>query len=170
MSKKQAPADFFPVLDSGCAAHVVKGPVAIVAVEDVGTEVGHKQVGIAVVVEISDGGPQPVSGLAQAGLFRNIHEFPAAHVPIERVGGNVAQRSAAERRAVDQVNVEQAIAVVVEYREAGADRFHDVLSPRTAVRVHEVDAGFTCDVHKVEDLVGLLGLTNCIRTCLRFRP
>jgi len=65
-------------------------------------------------------------------------------VVVERGDGPPAARS--EVLAVDQQNVRPAVAIVVEKGAARTQRFGQVLSPRAAGVVDEVDAGLSGDV------------------------
>ena len=128
-----------------------KGPVAVVAVEDVRTVVQQVDVHVAVPIVVErtrSHAPMPVVHTGLSGLFG---ERPVPVVAVQfvrRVGegasGGIAD--ALEVRPVQQVQVEIAVAVVVEHGDTRATALEDVLIGRIAERVAEVNPGSFGDI------------------------
>ena len=83
--------------------------------------VRHEQIVVAVVVVVADAGalaPSPL--IAQACRAGDVLESAVAAVPVQVRPRLLALRKALERRAVDQEDVEPAVGVVVDQRDAGS--------------------------------------------------
>ena len=148
---------------SACFGPVAERPVALVAPELVGAQVHHVEVDPTVVVEIRRDDSHAVAGGRDATLLGDVDEAnrgvavaglqvvavqavpwgPVAH-PRRGRGGPVS--FVAEEAALDQVEVEVAVVVVVEERRAGADDLRVVEVPAHAVPVPEVETGAPCGV------------------------
>ena len=105
----------------------------VVAVEPVVAEVGNKDVGPAVVVEIRDGHAEAPAVVGDAGLVGHVGKGSVVIVVKERGMGRGAL--AAERivgRAVHQIDVEPAVVVVVDQAHAGAVGLQNVFLLRRA--------------------------------------
>ena len=81
---------------------------------------------MTIVVVIADGHPQSVTGHRQTGLLGDVGELPVALIPIEFAGGFGGSVGARQRRAVQEQDVDFAIAVIVECGHAGADRLDEI--------------------------------------------
>jgi len=128
--------------DSGLFGDVGEGPVTVVAQEHVRPEVRHVEIGIAVVVVVADGHAVAPATVPHAGLVRHLGETTVPDAAIKPVrlpfaGGAVVSG------AVHDVEVELAVAVVVEPGSAGAHRLVDptFLARNVATDVVVVDAG-----------------------------
>ena len=63
---------------------------------------------------------------------------------------SVGSRNPAEIAAVDEMDVEMPIVVVVEKESTGSHCFREVFLFRCAVGVFEMDAGLLCLIRKIE--------------------
>ena len=113
---------------AGFLGHVGEGAVVVVAVEAVLAEVGDKDVGPAVVVKVANGHTEAPAVVGHAGLRGHVGKRSVVVVMEER---GVRRRGlAGERvigRAIDEVDVEPAVVVVVDKAHAGAVGLQDVL-------------------------------------------
>ena len=103
------------------------------------------EIEIAVVVVVADGDAGLVGGLAgaaavHAGLRGHVGERSVLVVVVERVRG--------ARRAVDEIQVLEAVVVVVDPGDARAERLDHVLLGRGPGLVDEVDLRFGGHVHE----------------------
>jgi hypothetical protein len=130
---------------------------ALVAIQPVDSEVGDVQILIAVVVEVARAHALSPALVGDAGLGGDVTETAATDVAIERCRGcRGVLTDAVQRRAVDQVDVLQPVAVVVERRHAGARDFDDVVLLRAARDVVEAgEPGIGGDVHIAHTLRGV---------------
>jgi len=123
-SKKTAPADQPSI--RGRVRRPRERPVAAVDVEDVPAEVRDEEVGIAVAIDVADRDAAPPAVVADAGRLGHVLERAVALVAVERVLPLLDDLPAVEPPAVDDVEVEVAVAVVVEKREAAAARLEEM--------------------------------------------
>ncbi len=130
-----------PAVDAGSSVYALEGAVAAVAVEHVGAEVADEEIGGAVAVDVARRDPRPPALIGNPGGGAHLDEAPAAVVAIEAVGATLHHLAAGEAPAVDHVEVEVAVAVVVDQRQAGAARLEQVRLLRTAAPGRLVDAG-----------------------------
>jgi hypothetical protein len=86
----------------------------------------------AVAVEVASARAAAPRREIDARGLRHVLELPAAPVAVERIAVRDAVTRRAELRAGDQVDVEQAVAVVVEQGDAAARRLEDVILGRAA--------------------------------------
>ena len=97
-------------------------------VEDGAAVSGHVEVGVAVVVEITDGDALAVKSFgADAGLFRHFGKRPVSVVAVKR--GMQGPRGLIDvgRGGLDEVEVEQPVLIVINPAEAGAHRLEVIL-------------------------------------------
>ena len=136
---------------SGLVGDVRKGAVAVVMKELVLGDIGDEDVRPPIVVVISHRDADAVSLALDSGLLGNIREGTVAIVveqPVPILGRLFLQRR--NGRAVDEVNVQVPVVVVIEKRHAGEHGLGQILVGRGAVVRDEVDAGavrdfFECD-------------------------
>jgi hypothetical protein len=101
--------------NTGLHRDIGESPVAQIPEEPVGTEVGDVEIGCAVVVDIADTDALTPSFVADPCGRRDVTERAIAVVAKERSCRHTT-RIRLERAAIDQVDVEPAIAVEVEQR------------------------------------------------------
>ena len=124
---------------------LAEGPVAEVAVEALGAEVGQQQVGVPVVVEVPGHAAHAVAevfGRVEEARFRGaVLEGPVAPVPVEAVpdGRPVPAPVSGQRPAVHEEEVRPAVLVVVEDQRPAPDDLHHVPASAPAVLVVEAD-------------------------------
>ena len=131
---------------------VRKGPVAVVVKQLVRPERGPVQVDPAVVIEVSHGHAHAVAVGRQSTLRRDIGEMHGARpirvhhevVPIEPIRQRAFRRSeqrrpGPEQSALHEIDVEVAVVVVIEQRDAGPHDLGLIELPGHAVEVDEVD-------------------------------
>ncbi len=112
--------------DAGLFGDVGEGAVVVVAIEAVLAEVGDEEIGPAVVVEVADDGAKAPAIVGDAGLGGDVGKGAVVIVMEERgVRGGCLAGFGFEGGAVDEVDVEPAVVVVVEQSDAGADGFED---------------------------------------------
>ena len=87
-----------------------------------------------------------MTGVADARLVRHVGEFPIAVVAVERVPGDDVHFRARHGGAVEKIDVDVAVGVVVEQREAGAHVFDDIVFAAAAVGVTKGDPRLVRDV------------------------
>ena len=109
-------------------------------IQDVGAEVGHVQIYVPVVVDVSDAGTHAIARMASTRLRRRIREGAVASVAIERVGGDALGDKTRQRRAVDRIEVLVAVVVVVEEGRARPIGFHVVVMPARSILMVEFNA------------------------------
>ncbi len=115
-------------LDADPRRDVLEAPAAKVAVEHVAAEVRDQDVGPAVVVVVGDRRARSPFALASdAGAVRHVLESAVGALVIEGVLAPLDDPRAVEPPAVDEVDVESAVPVVVEERRAGPRRVEEVI-------------------------------------------
>ena len=126
-------------VDAGRLADVLERAVAVIEVQDVRAVVAQEDVLVAVVVDVAGDDAVAEAAEAEPGRLGHVLEMVAAQVLVEPVralfGG--AQR---QERGGGEVDVEQAVVVVVEDGHARAVGRGEVLLVGHARKVHEVDA------------------------------
>ena len=130
--------------------HIGECTVVIVVVEPVLAEVRYINVRPPVVVVVSHDYTEAPAFVRDAGLFRNIREC-AVMIVVQQHGARrrflALQRG--ESRAIQQVNVQPAIVVVIEQRYAGSWRLENrPFLRRSRAMMEYVDAGRMRHVHK----------------------
>jgi hypothetical protein len=128
--------------DTGSGSDVRECAVAVVAKELVAGDVGDEDVGVAVVVEVSNGDAHPVARSSDSRFFCDVGECAVVVVAEESIP--VGGRSFFERRdlgSVDGIDVEEPVIVVVEQRNAGNHGFGLVLVGRGAIAGNKVETG-----------------------------
>ena len=112
--------------DAGFFSDVGEGSIMIVVVEAVLAPVGNEQVGPAVVVIVGDSNSKAPSIVGDAGLGGYVGEGSVVIVVKEcGVRGGFFAVEGVEGRAVDEVDIEPAVVVVVDEADAGAVGFDD---------------------------------------------
>ena len=125
--------------------------VAVVLVEEVGAEAGHVEIEIAVAVVVADGDAGLVGGLAGAAA---VHARLRGHVLERAVLVVVVEHVCRARRAVDEIQVLEAVVVVVDPGDARAERLDHVLLGRGAGLVDERDSSLRRHVSKQRRAIG----------------
>jgi hypothetical protein len=127
--------------DTGFGGDVGEGSVAVIAKELVARDVGDEDVGVSIVVEVPDGHSHAVACTGDASLLSDVAEGAVVVIAEETVP--VGRRGFFERGylgAVDAVDVEETVVVVVEQRDAGDHRLGLILVGRGTVAGDEVEA------------------------------
>ena len=143
--------------DAGRVGHVRKAPVLLrplVAVEDIGAVVGHEQILIAIVVVVADGAPHAVGRVRHRLPRRDLTEVGAA-IAIERITRRGVGCVAGQIGAIDDVEIDTTVVVVVEEGGTRADGFDAVLATRTATGVVEIDPRSSRDVDESQSRLPL---------------
>ena len=137
--------------------------VAIVVKELIAVDVGQKQVGPAVVVVVAHRHAHPVAGSGDSGALGDVGERSIAVVVKQAV---LVLRTRLHQGwhlgAVDQINVEQTISVVVEQRDAGGHCLRLMFLRRRAVLDNKMHARFCSDVLE-SDAGGSAALADGLR-------
>ncbi len=151
IQKARPGADLAGAGHAGLLGHRGKRAVAVVAVQHMGAKVGNEQVGPAIIVVVAHGNPQAVAGVAHPGLLGHILEAEVAQVAVQGIAGwRAFPLRAAQRGAIDEIDIHQAVAVVVERGQAGADRFDDVPFAARAIGMAPADAGAGGQIAKLD--------------------
>ena len=122
----------------GCGA-IFKGPVASVAVECVRTPTSDEQVWVAVMIIISHGNTVPVATrhAGDSGLDADILECAVSSIteePVQRARGRGRWRKCPALNAVD---IEPAVAIVIEQADAATGHLGQLMNRRLTVVFHE---------------------------------
>jgi hypothetical protein len=100
---------------AGLRRHIGKRAIAVVVEELVAVDVGDEDVGPAVVIIVADGNAHAVTGAGQPGLFGDVGERQVAVVVEQAVAElRAVLGEPGHGAAVDEVDIEQAVAVVIE--------------------------------------------------------
>src|SRR5206468_3720688 len=114
--------------DAEAPGDVFEGPVAAIPIQDVGAEVGDEEVRPAVGVVIGDGDARPPLTLAaDPRAVGRVLEPAVGETAVQRVPPALDDARAVETPAVHDVEIEPAVAVVVEESEARARRIEQVV-------------------------------------------
>ena len=121
--------------------HVLKGPVAPIAIQGIRPPSGDEEVGMPVVVKVPDGNPMAVTlrQLRDPRRGRDILECTVATIaeePITTVG-SWSGRIGRERSPLDHVDVQPAVTIVVEQSQATRIGFGKLAAVGSAVVVNE---------------------------------
>ena len=135
--------------EPGLLRDVDERALAGIAEEAVLADGGDQKIGEPVVVVVRDGDAHAVHFEIEARAFRNVRECAVAIVAIEAQGGTAAL-VAGPVGAVDQQDVEPAIAIVVEKGAAGAECFGQVFGAESPAVVLKGKAGLRGDVGEAE--------------------
>ena len=112
------------VADCGGCRYICKSAVAVVLIELVCAEVGDVEIQVTVVVIIADGGTRTVGGTPNACCFCYICKGVISVVSVEDVMRcPVCVHCLSELRAVDEIDVEIAVAVIIEKPATGSEEF-----------------------------------------------
>jgi hypothetical protein len=95
---------------------------------------------VAVAVVVGRGGAHAEAAAGHAGPPGHVGEGAVPVVAVEGVAERARRREEVRRAAVDEVDVEPAVAVVVEDGDAGPDRLRQETLRRVRVVVHPSDA------------------------------
>ena len=136
--------------------HVGEGALAGVAVQPVPADPGDVDVLPAVAVDVGDAQPHAPAGMGNTGLGGDVAKRAVAQIAVESARRRLRVVRGVDRERVDEVDVQQAVAVVVEQPDAAAHRLDDVLLLGRRV-VAEGDAGGFRDVAEQRRGAGVLG-------------
>jgi len=143
--------------------HITECAVAIVAIERVAPVVGDEDVAVAVVLDVADDAGHPVAAVATSGRVGHVAEGAVAVVAIKMIAdadmsifGRLIVQSL-QVAAIDQVEIQPAVLVVVEEGASGAGRLDDVAHLRVSEAVLKADAGGRGNIDE-DRQVGRLGL------------
>ena len=128
--------------EAGAIGDILEGPVASVAVKGVRSPAGDEEVGTAVVVEVADGHAMAVTSLhpGDAGPFGGVFKCAVAAVAEQPVAGRRSAGIGRESTALDDVDVEPAVAVVVQQADAAGRGLGKLPERRPAVIEDEPQA------------------------------
>src|SRR5208283_2347549 len=121
------PADFI-LPKPRLLGHIGEGAVAVVAEQNVVPPKRAKQVVPAIVIEIAHADASLPAGAAEAGFGCDVSERSVAVVVIKLGGGRMAWRPfCVQASSVGEINVQPAILIVIEERDAAAFGLNDVI-------------------------------------------
>lgn len=123
--------------------HVAKGVssfLPVVTVKNIGAVLADIKVKVSIAVVIANGASSSKTSAWDSLLLGHIGERVLPVVSVESVGNaSIPLRCGRERPAIDEVNVQVAILVVVEEESARGQGFHNVVLAGAAVGVPELD-------------------------------
>ncbi len=133
--------------------HIRERAIAVVEVEDVGAVVEEIYVDIAIAVVVQRSRCHTPVAIVDTSLRPNLRKRPVTIVAVElvrRIREDTAFRvaNALQVGAVQHVQVQIAIPVVVQHGHAGATAFQDVLVGVVTEGVSEIDARLVGDVRE----------------------
>ena len=131
--------------------------VAAIAVEHVGPVVGDVQVGAAVAVDVASAGAHPVLAMADPGTLGDVGERAVAAVAVEPMLRPLRDRCIGKRPAVDDEDVDPAVAVVVEEQPARSHRLDEMFVGAGAVGMAKRDAGLVRDIDELRKRIVCAG-------------
>ena len=103
-----------------------KGAILLVAVEDIGAVVGHVKVAEAIVVVVAHGAAGPPASIADPGPGGGIDKAAVPAVGVEDIARSAFVLVGGKGGAIDYVEVQVAVVIVVEKGGPGAVCFEDV--------------------------------------------
>src|ERR1019366_8958524 len=153
-------------------SNIDKGSLAGVFEQAILADAGNKDVGITVVVVVSDGNPHAVHLDVEPGAAGHVGKCSVAIVAIEPERAGLRLKAALMSGpigAVHQKNVLPAVAVVVEEGTTGAERFGQQLAAVSAVVVQEANSRLGSYVHQPETGIGCGRCGECVQAQERCR-
>ena len=133
--------------DTGLVRDIGERAIPVVAVQDVRPVVGHVQIAIAVAVDVPRGAAETVPlGSPDSGPVGHVLETAVPQVAVQGRAQRPLRREPGQAPALDEVDVLQTVAVVVEDAHTGAERLENVLLSGRPVDVPEGDARLMRDV------------------------
>ena len=87
-------------------------------IQGIAHEIGDEEVRIPVIVVIGDRDAEPVSRVGESGLAGHVGEATVTVIPIEQIAWRTLIFESGKRPTLDEENIEESVAVVVE--ECGA--------------------------------------------------
>ena len=136
--------------------------------------IGEEQIVQPIIVVIADGDAGDPAGTREAGFRGDIEKRSIAIVFVQPVAG--AGRSGAEARATQDQNIEPAIVIVIEERDAATDGFEDMMfGVDGSINAGSGETGCAGDIGKlgIERQAGALGRAVaggcCASPCLARR-
>ena len=129
-------------------AHIRKCSIAVVSIEQVGTQAGEVNVRNPVVIVVSDRASAVPAGSSQVRPRGDIRKCPVTVVPQEVVVRAHAPRLRFSRGTVGQKNVRVAVVIVVEETRALAIHIGQVFRHLIAVDDRHGEPGFSRDIRK----------------------
>src|SRR5215470_5287291 len=139
------------MVEASLLGDVGKGAVAVVVKQNVVPPEAAEEVVPAIVVVIADAHPSLPAGAGETGFFGDLGESAVAIVLIQMRSGRLARGPmGVEAGTVGEIDVEPAVVVVVEKRQARAFGFDDVvLVVDGTPDVRSGEAGFAGDVDEL---------------------
>src|SRR5258708_6565802 len=127
---------------------VGKCSLSIIAVKTSSAISSHKEIGNAVVVEITPDASKPVPGSRYSGLFSDVGECAVAVVAIQRV----ADRNApiVKITPIDEINILPAVSIEVCYADSRTKLLAIDRDAFIAFKVHKLDARCGSDICELD--------------------
>ena len=136
------------VAHGGALRHIGECSIPVVPIEEVGAVVGHIEVQIPVIVVVAGSASRSVSRVAHGGALRHIGECSIPVVPIKPVRRRLISYKLRKRSAVNGIQVQVAIAIVVKKGAACSHRLHKVLLPAPSVDMAKSNTRLNRNIHK----------------------
>ncbi len=126
---------------AGFFGDVGEGAVAVVAIEDAATVLRDVEIGEAVGVVVAYSDAHAIAAAGDASFLCDVGEGAVAIVVVEGVAEGNGRSPKIAGAAVDQIDVDPAVVVVVEEGAAGAGGFGEIFLEGVATGVDEIYAG-----------------------------
>ena len=122
---------------------VLESPVPAIAIQGIGSPPGHEEVGVAVVVVVADRHAVAVAlgHAADPRGVRHVFERAVAAVAEQAVAPGWLSRIGGESAPLHEIDIEPAVAVVVDQADAASGELGELVDTRLAVLVDEREAG-----------------------------
>ena len=137
-------ADLLSIGHVGAFRGIDERAVAEVAEQSLGPKRGEEEIDKAVLVDIPGDDPEAVVAAVDAGGEADVAKHPRAEIPAEGMpGGRLGVSGLGSRKEcpVGEIEIDPAIAVVVERGDAGRQRLDKIPPTAAPVGVDKADAG-----------------------------
>ena len=132
---------------TGAARDVLERAVPSVSVQAILTPIRDEEIVVSVIVVVADAGALAPTARAQPGPVGDILERTVPPISVQMIGRLPPLGKTFEHRAVDEKDVEPAVAVVVDRGRAGPGRLEQVLVRVLATEDgHRIQSRLLCHV------------------------
>src|ERR1700730_6303805 len=138
----------FSAGNAGLVCDVSKCSIAIIAIQNIAIVLSHKEVGKAVVVEISPYATKPVSGSRHTGFFCDVGECAITVVAIQCVADR--NPPIVEIAAIDEITILPAIAIEVGHADSRTKLLAINRDAFISLEVNKLDAGGGSDIGELD--------------------
>src|SRR5258708_29062709 len=141
VAKGSAGAPTPKIANARLGSDVGESSIPVVPVQHRAIEISNVEVFVAIVVVVACCGAESPAAMVDSRFRRDVGERAVVIVAIELAGVTLARFHIFECGSVHQEDVHPAVIVVVEDRDAAAQRFHDVTLFRAPANEVEINSG-----------------------------